>query len=79
MVSAVILFMRSFRDQCHVVIRPSCYFHCQKCNNSVSFSFLFPCFLFSSSGTNANSFFLIKGNCCIFELSVPSVFISLRD
>ena len=34
-----------------------------KCNDSVSFSFLSPCF-FSS---------LIKANHCVFELSVPCV------
>ena len=36
-----------------------------KCNDSVSFSFLFPCFLCSSLGPN--SFF------CVFELSVSCV------
>ena len=44
-----------------------------KCNDFVSFSFLFPCFIFSSLRTN--SFFSIKGNYCVFELSVPCVYL----
>ena len=39
-----------------------------KSNDSVSFLFLFPCFLFLHQGPN--SFFSIKGDCCVFELSV---------
>ena len=43
-----------------------------KCNDSVSFSFLPPCF-FSSLRTNSNSFFSIKAYHCAFEISVLCV------
>ena len=43
-----------------------------KCNDYILSAFL-PCFLFYSLRTN--SFFSIKGNCCVFELSVPCVYL----
>ena len=43
------------------------------CHDSVSFSFLFPCCIFSS----LISFFSIKVNCCVFELSVSCLYLFL--
>ena len=43
-----------------------------KCNDSVSFSFLSPCF-FSLLRTKIASFQLKQNNHCVFELSVPCV------
>ena len=45
-----------------------------KGNDSVSFSFFFPCFLFSSLRTKY-IFFSIKANRSVFELSVPCVYL----
>ena len=59
MVSAVILFTQSFSRAM------SC------CHDSVSFSFLFPCCIFSS----LISFFSIKVNCCVFQLSVSCLYL----
>ena len=48
MVSAVILFMRSFYETCNDMLSLDLLaIFTVKCNDSVSFSFLFPCFLFS--------------------------------
>ena len=42
-------------------------------------AFLYSFLVFYFLRQRPNSFFLINKNCCVFELSVPSVFISLRD
>ena len=69
MVSAAGDFVYAKFSEINVKIRPSCFFTI-KCNDSVSFSFLSPCF-FSS---------LIKANHCVFELSVLCVCLfHLRD
>ena len=73
MVSAVILAMHLVSETNVMLSFDLLAIFTIKCNDSVSFSFLFPCFLFSSLGPN--SFFSIKGNCCVFELSVPCVYL----
>ena len=57
----VILFTRSFLN---VIIRPIVIFTV-KCNDSVSFSFLFPCFLV---------FFFVKDQIASFQLKQIIVF-----
>ena len=64
MVSAVFLFVRSFYGTNIMLSFHLLAIFTVKCNDSVSFFFLFPSFLFCS----LNSFFSIKGNCCFFEL-----------
>ena len=44
MVSAAGDFVYAKFSEFNIIILPSCYFY--KCNDSVSFSFLFPCFFF---------------------------------
>ena len=46
-----------------------------KCNDYILLAFL-PCFLvFIFIREGPNSFFSIKGNCFVFELSVPCVYL----
>ena len=46
-----------------------------KCNDYILLAFL-PCFLvFFFIREGPNSFFSNKGNCCVFELSVPCVYL----
>ena len=47
-----------------------------KCNDSVTFSFLFSFFFVKDQN---NSFFSIKGNRCVFELIFLCVFIYFTD
>ena len=63
MVSVVILFMRSFTRSMLEFDLLAIFI--VKYTNSVSFSFLFPCFLFSLR-LGPNSFFSIKANRRVF-------------
>ena len=66
----VILFTRGFLRS--ILLFDLLPFLTVKCNDSVSYSFLFPCFFLRSG---PNSFFSIKANHCVFELSVSSVYL----
>ena len=46
MVSAAGDFVYAKFSEINVIIRPSCYIFTVKCNDSVSFSLLFPCLFF---------------------------------
>ena len=61
----VILFTRSFLRSIFI-IRPSCYFSV-KCNDSVSFSFLSPCF-----------FSFVKDQIASFQLKQITVFLNYK-
>ena len=46
MISATGDFIYAKLSEINITIRPSRFFFTVKCNDSVSFSFLFPCFFF---------------------------------
>ena len=70
MVSATGDFVYTKFSEINVIIRPSCYFTV-KYNNSVSFLSCLLVFFFLHQGPN--SFFSVRANHCVFELSVPCV------
>ena len=64
MVSAAGDFVYAKFSEINVIIRPACYFTV-KCNDSVSFSFLSPCF-----------FFFVKDQIASFQLKQIIVFLN---
>ena len=64
MVSAAGDFVYAKFSEINVIIRPSCYFYVN-CNDSVSFSFLSPCF-----------FFFVKDQIPSFQLQQIIVFLN---